>query len=128
MNGGVRRRSNLWKVLLLYTVYKLNLCGTSKSTFHKFYIDYCINIISTNFLKTCQYIGNFLDLNLLNLLGPRSLEKGSYHSNRLYNLLYSGNLVSLLGGVFVIGVLLVVIVVIKGIIIACFSFIYCYYI
>ena len=58
----------------------------------------------------------------MNLLGPRSLEKGSYHSNRLYNLLYSGNLVSLLGGVFVIGVLLVVIVVIKGIIIPCFSF------
>ena len=75
---------------------KLNLYGTSKSLFHKFYIDYCIHIISTNFLNPSQYIVNFLDFNLLNLLGPRSIEKGSYHRNRFINLFYSGNLVSYL--------------------------------
>ena len=75
---------------------KLNLYGTSKSLFHKFYIDYCIPIISTNFLNPSQYIVNFLDFNLLNLLGPRSIEKGSYHTNRFINLFYSGNLVSYL--------------------------------
>ena len=73
---------------------KLNLYGTSKSLFHKFYIDYCIHIISTNVLN--RYIVNFLDFNLLNLLGPRSIEKGSYHRNRFINLFYSGNLVSYL--------------------------------
>ena len=77
-------------------LYKLHFYGTSKFIFHTFYIDYCINIISTNFLKTSQYIVNFLDFNLLNLLGPRSIEKGSYHTNRFINLFYSGNLVSYL--------------------------------
>ena len=77
-------------------LHKLNFYGTSKFIFHKFYIDYCINIISTNFLKTSQYIVNFLDLNLLNFLGPRSFEKGSYHTNRFINLLYSGNFISYL--------------------------------
>ena len=77
-------------------LHKLNFYGTSKFIFHKFYIDYCINIISTNFLKTSQYIVNFLDFNLLNLLGPRTMEKGSYHTNRFINLLYSGNFISYL--------------------------------
>ena len=75
---------------------KLNLYGTSKSLFHKFYIDYLIHIIATNFLNPSQYIVNFLDFNLLNLLGPRTVEKGSYPTNRFINLFYSGNLVSYL--------------------------------
>ena len=33
---------------------------------------------------------------LLNFLGPRSFEKGSYHTNRFINLLYSGNFISYL--------------------------------
>ena len=75
---------------------KFNLYGTSKSLFHKFSIDYCIPIISTNFLKYVNILCNFLDFNFLNLLGPRSIEKGSYHTNRFINLFYSGNLVSYL--------------------------------
>ena len=47
-------------------------------------------------LRTSKYIANFLDLNLLNFLGPRSFEKGSYHTNRFINLLYSDNFISYL--------------------------------
>ena len=77
-------------------IYKLNLYNISKTMFHKFYIDYFILMVSTKILITSLYFVNFLDLNLLNLLGPRGMEKGSYHTNRFINLFYSGNLVSYL--------------------------------